>query len=106
MNRIKESQLVTSTFNRDELITEVLLKNGFKLNYTVTKQEQFKKSEIVLVSDDEKETLLCSDVIITNETVEYFKSNTSQKLIVLERALNATKKWNLKYYLSKKFNVL
>lgn len=99
----KEAQLVTA-FNRDELITEILLKNGFKLNYTVTKQEQFKKNEIVLASDGEKETLLCLDVTIADETVEYFKSNTSQKLIVLERALDTTKKWNLKHYLGEKFN--
>lgn len=99
----KEAQLVTA-FNRDELITEILLKNGFKLNYTVTKQEQFKKNEIVLASDGEKETLLCLDVTIADETIEYFKSNTSQKLIILERALDTTKKWNLKHYLGEKFN--
>ena len=99
----KEAQLVTA-FNRDELITEILLKNGFKLNYSVTKQEQFKKNEVFLATDGEKETLLCLDVTIADVTIEYFKSNTSQKLIVLERALNTTKKWNLKHYLGEKFN--
>lgn len=99
----KEAQLVTA-FNRDELITEILLKNGFKLNYSVTKQEQFKKNEVFLATDGEKETLLCLDVTIADETIEYFKSNTSLKLIVLERALDTTKKWNLKHYLGEKFN--
>lgn len=99
----KEAQLVTA-FNREELITEILLKNGYKLNYKVTKQEQFKKNEIVLATDGEKETLICLDVTIADETIEYFKSNTSQKLIVLERALDTTKKWNLKHYLGEKFN--
>jgi adenine-specific DNA-methyltransferase len=99
----KEAQLVTA-FNREELITEILLKNGFKLNYTVTKQEQFKKNEIVHATDGVKETLLCLDVTIADETIVYFKSNTSQKLIVLERALDTTKKWNLKHYLGEKFN--
>lgn len=99
----KEAQLVTA-FNRDELITEILLKNGFKLNYKITKQEQFKKNEVFLATDGEKETLLCLDVTIADETIEYFKSNTSQKLIVLERALDTTKKWNLKHYLGEKFN--
>lgn len=99
----KEAQLVTA-FNRDELITEILLKNGFKLNYSVTKQEQFKKNEVFLATDGEKETLLCLDVTIADETIEYFKSNSSQKLIVLERALDTTKKWNLKHYLGEKFN--
>jgi adenine-specific DNA-methyltransferase len=99
----KEAQLVTH-FNKDELITEILLKNGFKLNYTVTQQNQFKKNEVLLATDGEKETLLCLDNPIDDETIEYFKTNSKQKLIVLERSLNTTKKWNLKHYLGDKFN--
>jgi len=99
----KEAQL-TSLFNHNELITEILIKNGFKLNYTVTKQEQFKKNEIFLATDGNKETLICLDVTIANETVAHFKTNTEQKLIVLERALDTTKKWNLKHYMGDKFN--
>lgn len=101
--RDKEAQLVTA-FNRDELITEILIKNGFKLNYTLTKQEEFKKNEILLASDEDKETLICLDVTIEDETVEYFKTHTDQKLIVLERALDTTKKWNLKHAMGDKFN--
>jgi len=98
----KEAQLITA-FNRDELITEILIKNGFKLNYTITQQDQFKKNEIFLASDGEKETLLCLDGTLSDETVEYFKTHTNQKLIVLERALDTTKKWNLKHYMGDKF---
>jgi len=99
----KEAQLV-SAFNKEELITEILIKNGFKLNYTLTKQEEFKKNEILLASDGDKETLICLDVIIADETVEHFKTHTDQKLIVLERALDTTKKWNLKHAMGDKFN--
>lgn len=99
----KEAQLVNA-FNRDELITEILIKNGFKLNYTLTKQAEFKKNEILLATDGDKETLICLDVIITDETVEHFKTHTDQKLIVLERALDTTKKWNLKHAMGDKFN--
>ena len=98
----KEAQLV-SAFNRDELITEILIKNGFKLNCSLTKQEQFRKNEILFATDGDKETLICLDVIIADETVEYLKTNTGQKLIVLERALDTTKKWNLKHYMGDKF---
>lgn len=98
----KEAQLINA-FNRDELITEILIKNGFKLNYTITKQEQFKKNEILFVTDGEKETLICLDVIIANETVEHFKTHIDQKFICLERALDTTKKWNLKHYMGEKF---
>src|SRR5699024_2516994 len=98
----KEAQLVT-VFNKEELITEILIKNGYKLNYTITEQKQFKKNEIFHVTDGEKETLICLDGSLEEETFEYFKKNTDQKLIVLERALDTTKKWNLKYYMGDNF---
>lgn len=100
--RDKEAQL-TNAFNKEELITEILLKNGFKLNYTLTKQEQFTKNEILFATDGAKETLVCLDGDLSDETIEYFKKHTEQKLIVLERALDTTKKWNLKHYMKDNF---
>jgi adenine-specific DNA-methyltransferase len=99
----KEAQLVTA-FNRDELMTEILLKKGFNLNYTTEKQKQFKKNGIYLATDGEKETLICLDVTIEMETVEYFKKHTDKKFICLERALDTTKKYNLKHYMGDMFN--
>ncbi|WP_281299331.1 site-specific DNA-methyltransferase [Flavobacterium limnophilum] len=99
----KESQLVNA-FNKEELMTEILLKNNFSLNYTAIPQEQFTKNEIVFATDGEKETLICLDVSIAPETVDYLKANTNQKFICLERALDTTKKYNLKHYLGDKFN--
>lgn len=101
--RDKEAQLITA-FNRDELVTEILIKNGFTLNYSLTKQEEFKKNEIFFATDGEKETLICLDISIDMETVEHFKKHNTQKFICLERALDTTKKWNLKHYLGDKFN--
>lgn len=98
----KEAQLVTA-FNRDELMTEILLKKGFNLNYTTQKQEQFKKNEIYLATDGEKETLICLDLTIEMETVVYFKKHTDKKFICLERALDTTKKYNLKHYMGAMF---
>jgi len=105
----KEAQLTTA-FNRDELLTEILLKNGFQLNYKAEKQEQFKKNEILLATDpasggtgSEKETYICLDVAIDADTVEYFKKHTNKKFICLERALDTTKKYNSKHYLANMF---
>lgn len=83
---------MVTAFNRDELITEILIKKGFKLNYTLSKQTAFKKNEILMATDGNKETLISLDVTIEGETVNYFKTHTDQKLIVLERALDTTKK--------------
>ena len=99
----KEAQLV-SAFNKDELITEILIKNGFKLNYTLTRRDEFGENEILFATDGDKETLICLDGFIANETVEHFKMHTDQKLIVLERVLDTTKKWNLKHAMGDKFN--
>jgi adenine-specific DNA-methyltransferase len=99
----KEAQLVTA-FNRNELLTEILLKNGFQLNYKADKQEQFTKNEILLATDGIKETLICLDVTIEADTVAYFKKHTHKKFICLERALDTTKKYNLKHYLGDLFN--
>ena len=101
----KEAQLVKA-FNRDELLTEILLKKGFQLNYKADKQDQFKKNEILLATDGIKETLICLDVAIDAETVEHFKKHTDKKFICLERALDTTKKYNLKHYLGDMFNAL
>ncbi len=67
--RDKEAQLI-SAFNKEEIITEILLKNGFKLNYMLTKQEQFTKNEILFATDGDKETLVCLDGDLAEETVE------------------------------------
>jgi adenine-specific DNA-methyltransferase len=99
----KEAQLVTA-FNRNELLTEILLRNGFQLNYKADKQEQFKKNEILLATDGIKETLICLDVAINADTVEHFKKHTDKKFICLERALDTTKKYNLKHYLGDLFH--
>ena len=99
----KESQLVNA-FNKKELLTEILLKNNFTLNYTTIPQEQFTKNEILFATDGEKETLICLDVSIAPETVSHFKAHTDTKFICLERALDTTIKYNLKHYLGDKFN--
>ena len=99
----KELQLVNA-FNKPELITEILLKNGFNLNYKLALQTQLASNEVQLASDGEKETLICLDVVINEDTVDYFKTNTDKKFICLERALDTTKKYNLKHYLGDKFN--
>jgi adenine-specific DNA-methyltransferase len=97
----KEAQLVT-LFNRDELTTEILLKKGFNLNYTTTKQPKFEANEVYLATDGNKEALICLDAPLSDKTVDYLKTHTDKVFICLERALDTTKKWNLKHYLGDK----
>ena len=85
-------------------LVKVAYEVNYKLNYKTEKQDQFKKNEILLVTDGVKETLICLDIAIDAETVEYFKKNTDKKIICLERALDTTMKYNFKHYLGDKFN--
>jgi len=94
---------MVTAFNKDELITEILIKKGYELNYTATLKDEFNKNELFHVTDGIKETLICLDGSLDKETVEYFKQNPKENLIVLERALDTTKKWNLKHYMGDNF---
>jgi len=98
----KESQLNLS-FDRDKLLTEVLLKEGFKLNYTVAPYPAVTTNQILHLTVEDKEALVCLDPTLELETVEHFKTHTELKFICLERALDTTKKWNLNHFLGEKF---
>jgi adenine-specific DNA-methyltransferase len=93
-------------FEKDKVLDEVLLKNGFMLDYTLTPQPDFKKNEVVLAKDAHKESLLCLDAKLEPETVDYFKTHKDKFFICLELALDTTKKWNLKHNLGEKLKAI
>lgn len=90
-------------FEKEKIFDEVLLKNGFMLDYTLAQQEQFTANTVYLVKDTYREALLCLDVPIDMATVDYFKEHKDQRFICLEQALDTTRKWNLKHHLGDKF---
>ncbi len=89
-------------FEKDKVLDEVLLKNGFMLDYTLTRRSGFTKNEVFLAKDAFKESLICLDSKIAPETVDHFKTHKDQFFICLELALDTTKKWNLKHHLGEK----
>lgn len=99
----KEAQL-NLAFDRDKLLTEILLKEeGFKLNYRIKPYKAVTSNEILRATDGDKQALVCLDPTLELETVEHFKTRTESKFICLERALDTTKKWNLNHFLGEKF---
>ncbi len=98
----KESQLHID-FDQSKLLTELLLKEGFKLNYTARAYEAVRTNNVSHVSDADKEALICLDESIAPETIEHLKTHKDLKFICLERALDTTKKWNLANNLGEKF---
>lgn len=84
------------TYDETELMYEVLLKDGFKLNFSATKVSEFEKNTVYKVSDGEKTALLCIDANLHENTLQKLQEFTDQRLLCLERAVDTTKKWNLK----------
>ena len=98
----KEQQL-TLAFNEDELITEILIKQGFMLTYKLEKQSQFTKNRVYKATDGVKTAFITVDSQLYDETVDYFMQHTDTKFICIERALDTTKKFNLKNKMQDKF---
>ncbi|MFN0139346.1 MAG: site-specific DNA-methyltransferase [Pyrinomonadaceae bacterium] len=98
----KEKQLKID-FDRDKLLTEVLIKEGFKLTYKAEKIAEFTENEVLKVTDSEKEAVVCLDETLSDATVEQLRKLIDNKVVVIERALDTTKKWNLHNSLGEKF---
>lgn len=98
----KEQQL-SMTFDDNELITEILLSRGFMLTYKLEHQPMFTANTVYLATDGVKSAYICVDNILDDATVDYFLQHTDTKFICIERALDSTKKFNLKKKMGDKF---
>lgn len=98
----KEKQLCMS-FDEHKLITEILISRGFMLTYKLVLQPAFTKNTVYLATDGTKEAYICVDNTLADSTVEYFMQNPNTKFICIERALDSTKKFNLKNRMQDKF---
>lgn len=97
----KEAQLI-GLFEPHEIRDEVLLKNGFRLDFRLQEQPQFTANTVSLADDGEKSALICLDNTLSNTTVDQLLANP-QAFICLERALNTDAKWNLRQHLKHLF---
>ncbi len=88
--------------NENNIFDEVLLKNGFMLNYTKIKVDEFSKNSVFQIKDDFKECLICMELSIAKETLKALEPFKDNIFICLERALDTTMKWNLKHLLGDK----
>jgi adenine-specific DNA-methyltransferase len=93
-------------FEQDKVFDEVLLKHGFKLDYKLTKQEEFEKNTVYMVEEGDRKAYICLDTIIADETIDFFKTHKDKMFICLERALDTTKKWNLNHTLGERLKAL
>lgn len=96
----KEATLY-SLFNEADIFDEVMLKNGFQLHYTREAVDDFTANRVYRVSDGVKTALVCLDSELQETTVATL-GGKDEVFICLERAVDTTKKWNLKHQLREK----
>ena len=66
-------------------------------------QPQFTQNKIYKATDGVKTAFITVDSQLYDETVDYFMQHTDTKFICIERALDTTKKFNLKNKMQDKF---
>ncbi len=98
----KEQQL-SMPFDDNELITEILISRGFMLTYKLEHQPMFTANTVYLATDGVKTAYICVDNQLNDATVNYFLQHTDTRFICIERALDSTKKFNLKNKMGDKF---
>lgn len=96
----KEATLY-SLFNEADIFDEVMLKNGFQLHYTRESVPEFTANSVCRVTDGHKTALVCLDAELNDVTVAALNGR-DEIFICLERAVDTTKKWNLKHQLGEK----
>lgn len=98
----KEKQL-TLGFDADDLMTEILIQQGFMLTFKLEQQKQFNDNTVYLATDGNKTAYICVDCELKDSTVDYFMEYTDIRFICIERALDSTKKFNLKNKMQDEF---
>ena len=82
------------TFDQEEILQEVLLKNGFMLDVQTELLVDFTDNAVFRAWDSQKEAIVCLDYDLKEQTIAKLKGMEGI-FICLEQALNTTKKWNL-----------
>lgn len=85
-------------FEEDEfhgVVTEIALKNGFGLFYTLERLDTFTANAAYRLTGNDKGAILCLDGQLDGATIEALKDHSDEQLIVLKAALDTTKKFEL-----------
>ena len=98
----EKEAMFLSMIDENNVFDEVLLKNGFMLNYSKFQEDSFSKNSVYRIKDDFKECFICMDMSIAKETLKELEGFKDTLFICLERSLDTTMKWNLKHLLGDK----
>ena len=92
--QIEESAKGASSADKEALVFELMLREGFKLDSGI-QQLSDNKNNFYKITDEEHTLWMCFDKRIDEENVKKLELSKDDKLIVLDSALNDTQKVNL-----------
>lgn len=98
----EKEAMYLAMIDEKNIFDEVLLKNGFMLNFALEQIGSFVNNKVFLAKDDYKECLICMEMSIEKETLKELENHKDKIFICLERSLDTTMKWNLKHLLGEK----
>lgn len=98
----EKEAMFLAMIDEKNIFDEVLLKNGFMLNYSKTQEAAFTKNKVYRIKDSFKECLICMDMSIDRQTLKDLEAYKESIFICLERSLDTTMKWNLMHLLGDK----
>jgi adenine-specific DNA-methyltransferase len=93
----EKETMYLAMIDEKNILDEVILKNGFMLNYSKEQVNDFSKNKVFQIKDEFKECLICLEMKIEKETLKELEQFKDNIFICLERALDTTMKWNLKH---------
>lgn len=108
LERSKERNLkLFDDFEFEPVLYEILLKQGFELTFELQEANQFTKNKVNIAKDSERQTYICLDKRLEQETVDMLLENhTNDRFICIENALDTTNKWKLSKALGKNLEVI
>ena len=94
LNAPRQQNIFTDAIFKD-LVTELAIKNGFGLFYTLERLETFPANAIYRISGNDKAALLCLDKDLQEATVEQLEAHRNEQFFCSRQNLDTTKKWAL-----------
>jgi len=91
----KSKQKLIADYSETDLLYEVMLKDGFDLNFKAERLPDFAKNQVLKVTDASRSALVCLDPALKDETVKALEAHKDSRFICLHRAVDTTKKWGL-----------
>lgn len=92
----KNAMPLAEGWKTEDVLTEIILKQGFALDCQCKKEESFTRNTVYCIKDSEgpvKRTTtlyVCLDKVIDSDTIDSLKLGEKEKFICLDRAINDT----------------